>query len=165
MSDTEKVDEGFLHFSAEERWLVFSLTGFHVFYPDCNQSDKGRNCIAKYKAYHYLFWGVCQHLYKWGILMCVSPGSLSAGPRWWKHEEVQVNGVSLMWPVTCLCLYTCICGSLSLAVTLKKEKEQKTCPVSVISLNGAALPLCTTTMNKTRRIWFKCRPEDQIKLV
>lgn len=31
MSDTEKVDEGFLHFSAEERWLVFSLTCFHVF--------------------------------------------------------------------------------------------------------------------------------------
>lgn len=30
MSDTEKVDEGFLHFSAEERWLVFSLTCFHV---------------------------------------------------------------------------------------------------------------------------------------
>lgn len=59
MSDTEKVDEGFLHFSAEERWLVFSLTCFHVclffFYPDCNQSDKGRNCIAKYKEYHYLF--------------------------------------------------------------------------------------------------------------
>lgn len=35
MSDTEKVDEGFLHFSAEERWLVFSLTCFHVLFFVC----------------------------------------------------------------------------------------------------------------------------------
>lgn len=38
--------------------------------------------------------------------VCVSPGSLSAGPRWWNHEEVQVKiWVSLIWKVTSVCVF------------------------------------------------------------